>query len=136
MEELQTRLHAGGRRLTQPRRRVLAAVCEHPHSTPEQIVGHVGADGGTTLTPSTVYRALATLQELDLVAHTHLDHHAPTYHVADHPDHVHLVCRGCGATQECAPDAAASFVASVLADHGFEADMTHMAVHGRCARCR
>jgi Fur family ferric uptake transcriptional regulator len=69
------------------------------------------------------------------VGHTHLDHRAPTYHLADHADHVHLVCRGCGRVDQCDRDAAADFEGNVLRATGFVADVTHMAVHGWCSAC-
>lgn len=121
--------------MTPQRRRVLDAVAGMTHGTPEEVVTRVAADGGHPLSPSTVYRALEALESLGAVAHTHLDHHAPSYHLADHADHVHLVCRDCGTVAQCDRQLAADFVGNVLAATGFEADVTHMAVHGRCSAC-
>ena len=129
------RLRAQGRRMTPQRQRVLDAVATLGHATPEEVVDRVATDGGTTLAPSTVYRALDALESLGVVGHTHLDHRAPSYHLADHADHIHLVCRSCGRVDECPKELADQFAGNVLASKGFVADVTHMAIHGECARC-
>ena len=82
--------------MTPQRQRVLDAVARLGHATPEDVVARVAEDGGPALAPSTVYRALEALESLGVVGHTHLDHRAPSYHLADHADHIHLVCRTCG----------------------------------------
>jgi Fur family ferric uptake transcriptional regulator len=128
-------LRAQGRRMTPQRQRVLDAVAALGHATPEAVVERVASDGGVGLAASTVYRALDALESLGIVGHTHLDHRAPAYHLADHADHVHLVCRGCGKVEQCPRELADGFAGNVLADTGFVADVTHMAVHGVCRRC-
>ena len=90
---------------------------------------------GRPLAPSTVYRALEALEELGVVGHTHLDHRAPSYHLADHADHIHLVCRDCGRVEQCPPSSPTGFTGNVLGVNGFVADVTHMAIHGRCSSC-
>ena len=96
MSDLGERLRARGKRLTSQRERVLAAVGRLGHATPEEIVDAVAADGADAVSASTVYRALEALQELGLVGHTHVDHRAPSYHLAEHATHLHVVCRACG----------------------------------------
>lgn len=121
--------------MTSQRQRVLDAVESLAHATPEDVVSAVASDGGSPLVPSTVYRALEALEELGVVSHTHLDHRAPSYHLAEHADHVHLVCRDCGRVEQCSPELADAFVGNVLRANGFVADVTHMAIHGRCSSC-
>jgi Fur family ferric uptake transcriptional regulator len=121
--------------MTPQRQRVLSAVTGAGHATPDQVVELVAADGGPRLAPSTVYRALEALESLGVVGHTHLDHRAPSYHLADHANHIHLVCRRCGRVDECPESLAGSFVGNVLDAKGFVADVTHMAVHGECSAC-
>lgn len=122
-------------RVTTTRARVYAAVTESAHSTPDALIELVNATG-PTVPPSSVYRALEALEAAGLVTHTHLDHHAPTYHRADHGRHLHLVCRSCGAVAQSPAGAADSLVAQLDDRHGFAADVTHMAIHGTCATCR
>jgi Fur family ferric uptake transcriptional regulator len=135
MQDVGEQLRAHGRRMTPQRQRVLDAVAALGHATPEAVVERVASDGGVGLAASTVYRAQDALESLGIVGHTHLDHRAPAYHLADHADHVHLVCRGCGKVEQCPRELADGFAGNVLADTGFVADVTHMAVHGVCRRC-
>jgi len=135
VHDLGEQLRARGRRMTPQRQRVLDAVAALGHATPEDVGARVSADGGVALAPSTIYRTLEALESLGIVSHTHLDHGAPTYHLADHADHVHLVCRTCGRVQQCDRRYADPFTANVLQSTGFVADVTHMAVHGECAAC-
>lgn len=136
MQDIGERVRAHGMRMTPQRQRVLDAVVGLGHATPEAVVTAVCADGGSALSPSTVYRALEALESLGVLTHTHLDHHAPTYHLAERADHLHLVCRVCGVVQECRREEAEQFVGNVLGATGFVADVTHMAIHGTCADCR
>lgn len=129
------RVRSSGLRLTTPRRRLLRALAGAGHATPEALAARVGADGQGPLPASTVYRNLEALTRAGLVAHSHLTHGAPAYHLVDHGDHLHLVCGGCGAVQEADPALAETLARNLLTVHRFDADVTHMAIHGRCAQC-
>lgn len=133
--ELAAGLRAAGMRVTTTRERVYAAVTASPHATPEALTDLVNATG-TAVPPSSVYRALDALEEAGLVTHTHLDHHAPTYHRADHARHLHLFCRTCGTVAESPAAIADGLVARLAEEHGFAADVTHMAIHGTCSTCQ
>lgn len=136
MSDLGARLRAHGKRLTTQRERVLAAVERLGHATPDQVVESVATDGGSPLPVSTVYRSLDALQELGLLTHTHVDHRAPSYHLAEHATHVHVLCRGCGWVGELPLSVADGFAARIDAELGFAADVSHAAVHGLCRTCR
>ena len=116
------------------RQLVLEAVGALGHGTPEEILTEVRRTA-STVNASTVYRTLELLEELGLVQHTHLGHGAPTYSVAGDDDHVHLVCRACGAVEEAPRSAVADTVARLASEHGFEVDLGHFALFGRCAGC-
>lgn len=119
---------------------MLDAVGQLGHATPEQIVDAVSVEGeGEGEAPmalSTVYRSLEALQELGLVSHTHVDHRVPSYHLATHATHIHVVCRECGSVGEAPVEVASEFVALLDGCLGFEADVTHAAIHGLCRTCR
>ena len=136
MSDLGERLRAQGKRLTSQRERVLTAVGVLGHATPDEIVDAVGSDGGGAVPASTVYRALDALQELGLVGHTHVDHRAPSYHLAEHATHLHVVCRGCGWVGEAPLAVADELVARLDESLGFASDVSHAAVHGVCRTCR
>ena len=127
-------LRARGYRLTPQRQLVLEAVSALGHATPEEIATTVRRTA-TAVNISTVYRTLELLEELGLVRHTHLGHGAPTFSLSSDDDHVHLVCRDCGDVQEAPPDVVAPVVEQLAATRGFQVDVGHLAVFGRCAQC-
>lgn len=137
MSDLGTRLRAAGRRLTPQRQQVLDTLRELGHATPEQVVEAVSSrPGAAPMALSTVYRSLDALSDLGLVSHTHVDHRVPSYHLTSHATHVHVVCRGCGSVGEAPVDLAQEFVERLDRSLGFEADVTHAAIHGLCRDCR
>lgn len=131
----QAELRSRGYRLTPQRQLVLQAVGELGHGTPEDIATEVRRTA-SGVNISTVYRTLELLEELGLVQHTHLGHGAPTYSVSTDDDHVHLVCRDCGEVQEADADLLAEAVSRLADERGFALDVGHVALFGRCARCR
>jgi Fur family ferric uptake transcriptional regulator len=128
-------LRARGLRATPQRRLVLRAVSELGHATPEQVCEFVQGEAAS-LNLSTVYRALELLEGLGVVSHTHLQHGSPTYQVADHVDHLHLVCRRCGSVTEADLELARPLAETVEAGHGFRTDLSHLSLHGVCGTCR
>jgi Fur family ferric uptake transcriptional regulator len=128
------RLRARGYRLTPQRQLVLEAVAELGHATPEEIVT-AARRTASGINISTVYRTLELLEELGLVQHTHLGHGAPTYSVASDHDHVHLVCRDCGGVEEAPPAVVEPIVLELASTRGFQVDVGHFAVFGRCREC-
>ncbi|MQY16328.1 Ferric uptake regulation protein [Streptomyces sp. RB5] len=129
-----TDLRQRGYRLTPQRQLVLEAVDTLEHATPDAILCEVRRTAaGVNI--STVYRTLELLEELGLVSHAHLGHGAPTYHLADRHHHLHLVCRDCEEVLEADVAVAEPFVAALREGFGFETDLKHFAIYGRCARC-
>lgn len=132
--DLNSTLRAKGYRITPQRQLVLDAVSALEHGTPDEICAEVQRTA-TGVNLSTVYRSLELLEELGLVTHTHLGHGAPTYHAAGAIDHLHLVCRDCGAVIETDVSLADTLVRRLAERHGFETDVAHFAVYGRCREC-
>jgi len=129
-----TDLRKRGYRLTPQRQLVLEAVDTLEHATPDDILCEVRRTA-SGVNISTVYRTLELLEELGLVSHAHLGHGAPTYHLADRHHHIHLVCRDCANVIEADVEVVAEFTAKLQEDLGFETDMKHFAIYGRCADC-
>lgn len=123
-----------GLRLTPQRELVLAAVRALGHATPDAVAEHVRRTH-PSINLSTVYRNLETLEKAGLIVHTHLGHGGATFHAADDAAHLHLVCGGCGEVAESDLDAAASLVARLAEDFGFQTDVRHFAIYGTCAAC-
>jgi Fur family ferric uptake transcriptional regulator len=128
-------LRASGYRVTPQRQLVLEAVTKLEHATPEEIYAEV-KQTAVGVNVSTVYRTLELLEQIGLVKHTHLGHGAHRYHLAADAHHVHLVCRDCDSITQLEPSAVGSLVTALEAEHGFETDVGHLTVFGRCARCR
>jgi Fur family ferric uptake transcriptional regulator len=49
---------------------------------------------------------------------------------------VHLVCGDCGRVTEIGPDAIRPLITALEERYGFETDVGHLTVFGRCADCR
>jgi Fur family transcriptional regulator, ferric uptake regulator len=132
-------LRASGYRVTPQRQLVLEAVARLDHATPEEIFEDVHARA-RGVNVSTVYRTLELLEQLGLVTHTHLGrsggHGAPRYHLAAEAEHAHLVCRECGRVIQLDPVGVRALVTAVDEEHGFEADVGHLTVFGKCGQCR
>jgi Fur family ferric uptake transcriptional regulator len=127
-------LRQRGYRLTPQRQLVLEAVDALEHATPDELLTEVRKTA-SGINISTVYRTLELLEELGLVSHAHLGHGAPTYHLADRHHHMHLVCRDCGSVIEAEVALAAPLTEGLREAFGFETDMKHFAIFGRCAAC-
>ncbi|MCM2420766.1 Fur family transcriptional regulator [Streptomyces sp. RKAG293] len=127
-------LRQRGYRLTPQRQLVLEAVDALEHATPDELLTEVRRTA-SGINISTVYRTLELLEELGLVSHAHLGHGAPTYHLADRHHHMHLVCRDCGSVTEAEVTLAEPLTEGLREAFGFETDMKHFAIFGRCAAC-
>lgn len=122
-------LRARGMRVTPQRRDVLAAVRSLGHATAEQIAAQVS---GIDLT--TVYRTVQLLEDIGLVAHTHLGHGAPSYRPADDA-HVHVICHSCGSVLDAPPKLTDDLARRLHSELGFTLDVAHFTVFGHCADC-
>lgn len=127
-------LRGRGYRLTPQRQLVLEAVELLEHATPDDILNEVRKTA-SSVNISTVYRTLELLEELGLVSHAHLGHGSPTYHPADRHHHLHLVCRDCGSVTEADVTVADPLVTRLQESFGFDTDMKHFAIFGRCSAC-
>ncbi|MEO7069298.1 MAG: Fur family transcriptional regulator [Nostocoides sp.] len=136
MDEHGELLRRHGLRVTRQRERILAVVAALGHATAEEASARVAIDGGPALPPSTIYRALEAMEQAGALRHTHLDHRSPSYQLADHDAHIHLVCNRCGSVSEVPASIADDLVGRIREQRGFDAAFTHMAVQGRCAVCR
>ena len=128
-DELAARLRERGLRNTPQRARVLAAVRDLGHATPEQICETVAGVDVTT-----VYRNLEVLEELGFVKHTHLGHGAASYRPAE-DDHIHVVCHTCGAVVDAPTDLVDALETRLGQERGFVLDRSHFTVFGSCASC-
>jgi Fur family transcriptional regulator, ferric uptake regulator len=134
-EDWRSTLRAKGYRLTPQRELVLRAVDRLGHATPDEVLTAVREES-QAVNISTVYRTLELLEELGLVRHAHITDRAPTYHSTTAPEHVHLVCRSCGAITEVAPEVIAPTTEALHGRYGFSTDIGHLTVFGTCKNCQ
>lgn len=136
VDDVDDLLRSHGLRRTPQRLAVLEAVIERAgHATAEDIVARVRRRM-PTVSPSTVYRTLARLEDAGILCHAHLGHTASVYHLGGEGLHQHLVCERCGAMEEVTERLARSFADNIERRFGFHANLTHFAVLGVCKRCR
>ncbi len=134
LERILDMFRSRGGRVTTARRAIIAALLQTgSHVTADELTATVQAAHPDVHT-STIYRCLASLEELGVVDHVHLGHGRAVYHLADEP-HQHLVCESCGTVVEV-PDAVFSTLARGLRkEFGFKVQPRHFAVSGQCAAC-
>lgn len=135
IEEIDPLLRAHGLRRTPQRHVTLEAIARLAgHATADQIVDRVKKKL-PSISPSTVYRTLGTLEEVGIICHAHLGHTASVYHVGTAGLHQHLVCERCGALQEVDDSVTKAFSTQLTKRFGFRANFTHFAVLGLCRAC-
>ncbi len=133
--EVRDRLRARGLRWT-PQRRLLIDVlaATDGHVTGADLVERCRAVDPATI-PSTVYRTLDVLEALGLVRHAHGPDGREEYHVLPETVHGHLHCDACGGTWDIEATDAAGLVTELRVRRGFEVDLSHLTVVGRCREC-
>jgi Fe2+ or Zn2+ uptake regulation protein len=133
-EQVLDLLRAHGGRVTTARRAIVHALLDHEgHPTAEELTARVHA-AHPDVDKSTVYRFLDELERLDVVDHVHLGHGPAVYHLATDA-HQHLVCEVCGDVTEVPASVLSAFRRTLLSQFGFELDVRHFALQGRCRDC-
>lgn len=134
-ESVRDRLRARGLRWT-PQRRALVEVLSRTdgHVTGSDLVERCRAIDPATI-PSTVYRTLDVLEDMGIIRHGHGADGREEFHVRPEAEHGHLHCEACGGTRELEAAEAAPLVRALLARHGFEVDLSHVTIVGRCRAC-
>jgi Fur family ferric uptake transcriptional regulator len=85
---------------------------------------------------STVYRTLELLKELGLAAEISIGDGIVRYHAKENSRHHHLVCTACGKMFDLPEDELVPLEQSLIKNHGFKADIHHLAIFGLCSACR
>ena len=132
--ECATQIREHGFRVTPQRLLLLDAICEgNGHTTFDEIFERVKAKA-PGINQATVYRSLDFLCELRLVVSAEIEGHT-VYEITGDTPHHHLVCRGCGSSQELTDYHFQELRDHLLEEHGFKADLDHMAITGLCTKC-
>lgn len=130
------RLRAGGLRWTPQRQAVVEVLARSDgHVTGAEIVDRCRELNSATI-PSTVYRTLDALEALGVVRHGHGADGREEYHVQPAVEHGHRYCVACGEHWDIEPDTPEALaVARAFGTDGFEVDLSHVTIVGRCADC-
>jgi Fur family ferric uptake transcriptional regulator len=128
-------LRERGLRMTPQRRAIVAEIMRtRGHISPTALSRKVQGEM-PGVNPSTIYRTLALLEEVGVLAHAHMEGGAE-YHRAEEAGHVHLTCSRCGSEDDLSLEEADALVRLIERHHGFGPDLTHFAISGLCAECR
>ncbi len=134
--DITNKLGEQGYRLTPQRMMVLAAIENSAnHISAEEIYAQV-IDKYPHVNISTIYRTLDLLKRLGLVTETDLGGGRVRYHPAEKGHHHHLVCLGCGAIIDMDESVLVPLRANLRREYEFDADLRHLAIFGRCNKCR
>jgi Fur family transcriptional regulator, ferric uptake regulator len=134
-EEVLSTLRQHAKRITAPKRAVIEVmVGALDHLTADEVTQRVQLLR-PDVSPSTVYRILEELEDLQLVVHSHTGHAAAVYHLAGQ-SHGHVTCAQCHVTLEVSSQIYDRLARELISVHGFELDRHHVALSGLCAHCR
>ena len=133
--DVRKRLRERGLRWTPQRRLLIDVMAETDgHITAAELVERCRAADPET-TPSTVYRSLDVLEELGLIRHCHGVAGREEFHVLPQTEHGHLFCEACGQAWDIESEEAAALTRALRRERGFQVDLSHLSVVGRCAEC-
>ncbi len=125
-------LRGQGFKITTPRFRVIEWLSDREGNfTAEELaaeLAHVGR--------ATVYRTLKLLLDRGLVCKVVLGDGSVCYRLSDKIHHHHLVCVGCGATEDIGRCGVEEVLASVHEASGYEIVGHRIEVYGFCPACR
>jgi len=114
---------------------LLDAICEgNGHTTLDEIYERVKAKA-PGINQATVYRTLDFLCELRMVVSAEIEGHT-VYEIASETPHHHLICRSCGSSHELTDYHFHELRDHLLREHGFKADLDHLAITGVCKNCK
>jgi Fur family ferric uptake transcriptional regulator len=135
VDDILSAIRGAAKRVTVAKRTVAEVLVAAPgHMTAEEIT-HDVRSRQPDVSPSTVYRILEELEDLQIVVHAHLDQHAAVFHLAG-AVHGHLSCDECGATYEIPAAHFDALGKDLMRTFGFMLDRHHMAVTGTCEYCQ
>ena len=134
IERMHEQVRAAGGRLTTPTRTVISILATSAdHLTADDLIAAV-EQRVAGVSPSTIYRVIQRLSDLDIIEHVHSGSGPAFYHLRVH-GHAHLVCNACGTVIDL-PDHEFNGLIAVARDrYGFNVNAHHSALLGLCSSC-
>jgi Fe2+ or Zn2+ uptake regulation protein len=127
-------LRAAGLRVTMPRQLVLTWLAMHPHSTAEEIGAGVREQYGS-LSFQAIYGVLTACTEAGLLRRIEPAGHPARYERRVRDNHHHIVCRGCGRTEDVDRVVGDRRCLEPADEHGFAIDEAEVVFWGLCPAC-
>jgi Fur family transcriptional regulator, stress-responsive regulator len=131
---LRDQLRRSGLRVTAPRLAVLAWLNDHPHSTADQVAGGVRDLLGSVSTQA-VYDVLSVCSAANLVRRIEPAGHPARFETRTGDNHHHLVCRGCGRTEDVDCTVGVAPCLAPAESAGFVVDEAEVVFWGLCPDC-
>lgn len=134
-EQMVQTLKEYGHRPTPQRLMILSAVRHsQDHVTAAEVLDQV-KESYSFIDLSTVYRTLDLLKQMRLVSETDMGSGTYAYEWLGQERHHHLICNGCDRIELLDDEFLRSLGANISESYGFEADIDHVALFGRCRNC-
>jgi Fur family ferric uptake transcriptional regulator len=126
------RLEMRGHRVTESRRRVLAAIlAQSSHFTVDDVLGQTSRVGRAT-----VFRTMKLLTDLNVVCRVLMEDGTLHYRLSTRGHHHHLVCRDCGRVEDFSNCDVDALVSELSRATSYEIEGHWLEVYGRCDACR
>ncbi len=137
-DDLIDNLRSRGHRLTPQRRLVLEALQHGDHHMSADEIAQVIAARYPSISvdPTTIYRTLRWLRDVDLVSETSLGQNYMVYALIGSHNHHHLVCENCNGVIEIDPNILEPVRRELQARYGFAARLAHISIFGLCSGCK
>jgi len=130
-----TKIRDLGCRVTPQRQIILDALLENGgHATPKEIFEKVAAQM-PAVNRATIYRALDFFCDIKIASKTEL-HGQTVYEICMEQPHHHLVCIKCEHVEMISDQHFSDLVSHLAEEHGFLADINHLAIPGICRECQ
>ena len=131
-----TALEGAGYRLTEPRRSLATLIAEQDgHFTAASLVD-AARERRLGVGRATVFRTLEVLEDLGAVERLDLPSGEHAYVGCEPAHHHHVVCSGCGRTDEIDDAGLRAVVADVARRTGYRVDEHRLELFGLCPVCQ
>ena len=128
-------IRSAGRKVTNARLTVAEVLRGNDtHMTAPEVLDNV-EDAGVRVDKSTVYRVLADLRDLGLVAESRFGAGEANYEWIADSNHHHLFCSDCRQTFSLDDELVDRITTDVFEKYGFSADLSHTVLAGTCRGC-
>jgi Fur family transcriptional regulator, stress-responsive regulator len=127
-------LRAAGLRVTLPRRAMLTWLAEHPHST-AYAIGAGMQEQFCAVSTQAVYDMLGACTAAGLLRRIEPAGHSARFERRVGDNHHHVVCRGCGRTEDVDCVVGARPCLTPVADQGFAVDEAEVVFWAMCPAC-